>query len=270
MGMLYPAGHPYARLTIGNRESIARITRDDLGAFHAAWFGASGALVSVVGAANGDLVRSRVARWFAGRGPGMPPPQPELNVHPKSDAGRAEFHMPHKSQVDIIMACPGVPRVHPDFYPLWLVNVILGGFGLMGRLGERIREEHGIAYHVSCRSNSRRWAGEWLAGAGVAPANVELALAGIREEVERARTELVSEEELEDAKAYLIGSAPLRLESNDGIAAYLLTVESYGLGLDYLERSPGYIRAQTREALREAARNYMDPQHACMAIAGPI
>ena len=84
------------------------------------------------------------------------------------------------------------------------------------------------------------------------------------------RAELVSAEELEDAKAYLIGSAPLRLESNDGIAAYLLSVESYGLGLDYLERSPGYIREQTREALREAARKYMDPQHACMAIAGPI
>jgi zinc protease len=140
----------------------------------------------------------------------------------------------------------------------------------MGRLGERVREEQGLAYSVSCRNSARLWAGEWHASAAVNPIHVERALASVREEIQRAREELVSETEFADAREYLIGSLPLRMETADGIAGYLLNTEYYGLGLDYLWRYPELIRAQSRESLREAAQRHLDPGRASVAIAGPL
>jgi zinc protease len=75
---------------------------------------------------------------------------------------------------------------------------------------------------------------------------------------------------LDDAQANLIGSLPLRMETHDGLAGYLLSTEYYGLGLDYLDRYPGLVRGVTREAMREAARAHMDPAGFSVAVAGPV
>ncbi|HTE17710.1 MAG TPA: insulinase family protein, partial [Armatimonadota bacterium] len=115
-----------------------------------------------------------------------------------------------------------------------------------------------------------RWAGEWIASAGVGPQNLERATEAILAEVERIRREPVTEVELEDARSYLVGSLPLRMETDDGIASYLLTTEYYDLGLDYVSRYPGYVRAESRESLLEAARRHMDPAHFSTAAAGPL
>jgi zinc protease len=268
MAMLYPEGHPYSRPAGGRRDSIEAIEREDLRAFHEAHYGAQGMIVTVSGAVDADLLRSKLSRWFEGRP--APTPQPERPVTPSAEAGRAAFPMPHKSQAEIVLAGPGIPRVHPDFHALSIVSLILGGLGLMGRLGERVREQQGMAYHVSCRAVCRRWAGEWSAHAGVSGANVEPAIAAILEEIERLRAGGVTEAELEDARAYLIGSVPLRLETNDGVAGYLLNTEYYGLGLDYLDRYPALIRAVTGDALRDAALRYLDPAGLSLAMAGPV
>lgn len=265
--MLYPEGHPYSRPSIGTRETIEGLTAEDMRAFHAAYYAPQTLTVSIAGAVDPDRVRRRLERWLPGRNG---TPQPDWHVTPASVAGRAQFSMPHKSQVDIILAGPGVPREHPDFFALSMVNLILGSLGLMGRLGERVRDQLGMAYYVYCRSLSRLWSGEWIANAGVGPQNVERAIEAILAEVARVREDLVTEEEFSDAQDNLIGSLPLRLETNDGIAAYLLNTEYYGLGLDYIHRYPGYIRAETRESLREAARRHMDPQGFSIAMAGPV
>jgi zinc protease len=266
--LLYPAGHPYARSTIGTRETLSALGREDFRRFHAAYYGAEGMRLSVVGAVDPDVARERVGRWFAGKAP--VPPQPDLRVAASGEPRRAAVSLPHKSQVDLVIAGPAIPRLHPDFYALSMVNLILGSLGLMGRLGERIRERHGMAYYVYSQVAGRSWSGEWAAHAGVAPENVERTISAVLDEVKRIRKELVTETELADACDYLIGSLPLRLETNDGVAASLLNAEYFGLGLDYLERYPGYIRAETRESLRQAARDYLDPDRFSIAMAGPV
>lgn len=268
LGLLYPEGHPYARPSVGNRAAIEGITREDLFDFHDAFYGATGMIVSVAGAVDADLLRSRVARWFGGKPP--LPPLPEWAVEPSGAGERVEIPMPHKSQVDIVMAGPGVPRHHPDFLALTMVNLILGSLGLMGRLGERVREREGMAYYVSSRCTSRLWSGEWMANAGVAPENVERTLEAILAEVAAIRDGLVTETEMADATDYLIGSLPLRLETNDGIASYLLNSEYYDLGLDYIARYPQLVRQQTRESLQAAARTHIVPERFSIAMAGPI
>jgi zinc protease len=266
--MLYPKGHPYSRPSVGTRETVEGLAAGDFPDFHTAYYAPGGLKVSAAGALDPDLVREKLERWLPGRG--APPPMPDWSVVPSGEPKHARIPMPHKSQVDIIIAGPGIPRHHPDFFALSMVNIILGSLGLMGRLGERVREQQGMAYYVYCRSVSRLWAGEWIANAGVGPGDVDRAVEAILAEVARIRDELVGEEEMADARDSLIGSLPLRMETNDGIASYLLNTEYYGLGMDYIERYPGYIRAETRESLREAARKHMDPSTFSIAMAGPI
>lgn len=266
--LLYPAGHPYARSVTGTRDTITALRREDLQAFHAAYYGAADMRVSVSGALDPDVVRRKVGAWFAGKP--AAPPLPVLDTTPLGTAQRVSVPMPHKSQVDLVIAGPGIPRLHPDFYALSMVNLILGSLGLMGRLGERVREQQGMAYYVSSQVAARTWAGEWVTRAGVAPQNVEPALAAIVDEVSRIRAEQVTEAEFADACDYLIGSMPLRLETNDGLSGYLLNCEFYGLGLDYIEQYPGYIRKETRATLLAAAQKYLDPSRFTVVAAGPV
>lgn len=266
--LLYPDGHPYGRSAAGTPETISRLTAQDLQSFHEAYYGPEGLTLCVAGAVDPGLVRERVSGWFSGKS--GPPPQPALEVTPRGEARRSTVPMPHKSQVDLVICGPGIPRRHPDFYALSMVNLILGSLGLMGRLGERVREQQGMAYYVYSQVASRSWAGEWAASAGVAPENVERTIESILDEVRRIREDLVTETELSDARDYLIGSLPLRLETNDGVAASLLNAEYFHLGEDYLDRYPEYIRRETRETLREAARKYLDPDRLSIAVAGPV
>lgn len=268
LGRLYPAGHPYARSSLGDRESSGSVGRAELRGFHDLYYSAPGMVVSVAGSVEPDVIRSHLGRWFSGRAPAAS--MPDWRVVPEGEPGRVSFSMPHKSQVDIILGGPGVPREHPDFYALSLVTMILGSLGLMGRLGESVRDRLGLAYSVHARSVSRLWAGEWIASAGVGPLQVEPALEAILAEIRRMREEPVTDQELEDARDHLIGSLPIRMETSDGIAAYLLNGEYYGLGLDYIDRYPGYLRAETRETLRAAFRRHVDPDRLCIAMAGPL
>jgi zinc protease len=139
----------------------------------------------------------------------------------------------------------------------------------MGRLGAEVRDRHGLAYHVSSQIEPRNDSSLWAARAGVAPADVERAIDATQEELERIRGELVTEEELRSAQSYSIGVLPLALESPDGVAATLLSIEEFDLGLDYLVRYPDIINAVTREAVRDAAQQHLDLHRAAIGVAGP-
>lgn len=264
---LYPADHPYSRSPLGTEETVAALSREDLRAFHRAYYAAPGLRVSIAGAVDVDLARRHLSGWFPGRRAAGP--LPDLRGPAFGPPQDLRLPMPHKSQVDLLLLGPGIPRDHPDYYALSMASLILGGLGLMGRLGERIRDGQGLAYHASCRAVCRLWAGEWVASAGVAPEHVDHTAAAIRAEVARMREEPVTEQELADARDYLIGSMPLRLETSEGIAAYLLNCEYYGLGLDYLHRYPDLIRAETRESLRAAMQRHLLPDRLTLAAAGP-
>jgi zinc protease len=174
-----------------------------------------------------------------------------------------------KSQSNIVMALPTIPREHEDYYALNVANVILGQLGLMGRLGASVRDEQGLAYHVSSSLSPGEASSLWTARAGVDPANVDRTIEGILAEVRRLQEEPVTEEELADAKTYIVGSLPLSLESLGGVTNLLLSIERFGHGLDYLDRFPGYINALTVEDLQRAARLHLDPDRVVIGTAGP-
>jgi zinc protease len=148
-------------------------------------------------------------------------------------------------------------------------NSILGIFGLMGRLGDKVREEQGLAYYSYSRVDGGPGPGPWRVIAGVNPANVEQAVDSIRAEVGRICQEPVDAEELADNKAFITGSLPLRLETNEGVARTILDMERYELGLDYLQRYDELINAITAEQVQAVAQRWLDPDAYALAIAGP-
>lgn len=268
--LAYPPEHPYSRQTEGGVETVSNITRTQLADFHRQYFGPQGMILIVVGAIKTDDVFQLVADKF---GDWVNPDQPVLPDLPPVaaiNAPRIEtFAMPGKSQSDIVLGVPGPSRFVEDWQAANLANSILGVFGMYGRIGAEVREKHGMAYYSYSRLDGGLGPGSWRVVAGVNPANVDRALEAIRGEIARITTEVVDEEELDDNKANFMGRLPIQLESNEGVAGSILTMERYQLGLDYLWRYADVIRAVTREDILAAAQHYLNPDVYALAIAGP-
>ena len=266
---LYPEGHPYHLWPSGTQDTVAAITRDDLLAFYRGHYRPDILTVSVVGdvvpAEAVEQIRQVLGDWQAEGAP------PQLNVPPVELPASAvrEVAVPGKFQSEMVMGLPALSRKDPDYYALRLGNLILGELGLSGRLGAVIRDLMGLAYHVSSDVQASVGPSPWAVRAGVNPANVDKAIEAARQEIERWRSELVGEEEIGDGKSFLIGSLPIALESGDGIARTLLDIEFYQLGLDFLERYPQLIEGVTREAIRDAVRRWIHPEHLVTVVAGP-
>jgi zinc protease len=147
---------------------------------------------------------------------------------------------------------------------------VLGVFGMMGRIGDVVRERSGLAYYAYSSLSAGSGPGIWEVSAGVNPANVEKAIDLIRAEITQFVTHGVTPEELEDSKANFIGRLPLSLESNAGVAGALVSIERYGLGMDYYRRYPSLVRAVTPQDVIETARKYLNPDTLAIATAGSL
>jgi zinc protease len=174
-----------------------------------------------------------------------------------------------KTQNDVVLGFPGLRRRDADYYAFDLMNLLLGRIGLMGRLGKNVRDEQGLAYYAGSSFEAGLGAGPWAVRAGVNPANVLKAIESIRHEIERMRTELIPDEELEGGKRYMTGVLPLRLETSDGIARAILEMELFDLGFDYIAKYPAIIASLTPEYVNEVARMRLSSENYVAAVAGP-
>ena len=174
-----------------------------------------------------------------------------------------------KSQSDLVVGTNGPKRLDPEFMSATLGNNILGQFGMMGRIGEVVREKSGLAYYAYSSLSAGIGPGSWEVSAGVNPQNIKKATALIIDELKRFIQEGISADELADSKANFIGRLPLSLESNGGVANALLNIERYDLGLDYYRRYAGLVNEVNRDDVLNAARKFIDPDKLAIAVAGP-
>ena len=264
------AGHPYARPEDGYPETIQAISQEDLATFHRTFYGSRGMVIAVVGAVEPTQAIDKVTRVL---GDWQYPEQPEPPSLPPVSAPEEpltrKVDIPGKSQADIVLGVVGPERRSPDFLAASLGNNILGVFGMMGRIGEVVREKAGLAYYAYSNLSGGIGPGPWSVSAGVDPANVEQAIDLIRGEIARFIAEPVTAEELADSQTNFIGRLPLSLESNGGVASAILNLERFDLGLDYYRQYPDLVRAVTQEEVLETARRYFLPNRLGIAIAGP-
>jgi len=268
--LAYPPDHPYHYATDGTVETVSALMRDDLAAFRQQHYGPRGMVVVVVGAVEPEraveLVAEKLGDW---QNPAQSP-APDLPALEPFGVARIETRvLPGKSQSDLVLGWPGPSRFADDWHAANLANSVLGQFGMYGRIGAEVREKRGMAYYSYSRLDGGMGPGPWRVVAGVNPANVRGALEAIRGEIARMMRAPVEPDELADSKANFVLRMPLQLESNDGVAGAILSMERYALGLDYLRRYPDEIRAITAEDVLLAAQRYLDPDVYALGIAGP-
>ena len=266
--LLYGASHPYGRPAKGQIETVERMARGDLLAFHADRFSPAGSTIVIVGDVPADRAVEQVEESFRDWAAPAPaakdvPPAP---VHRERRIER--MPMPDKSQADIAYGFVSITRLDPTYYAHWMMNTILGQFGLGGRLAENIRERQGMAYYAFSAFDPSLGPGPLVIRAGVDPRNVDRALSAIDAEVGTLGREGPTAREVDETRRFLVGSIPRMLETNQSIAQFLHSAEFFGLGLDHDRRLPELIAAVTIEEVREAARGVLVPDRACVAIAG--
>jgi len=267
--LIYGPDHPYARKAKGTFAAVERIRRDDLLAFHAAWVRPSCLTLAIVGdvepAMAIALAAAELEDWTAAPAEHVPVTPPA----PIATRRVVRIAMPGKPQSDIAYGFNTIRRLDPRYYAYWMMNNVLGQFGLGGRLADNIRERQGMAYYAYSTFDASVGEGPLIVRAGVDPAHVERTIEAIDREVQTLAAEGPTAAEVSETREYLVGSIPRLLENNPGIAAFLLTTEQYGLGLDYDRRLPALLRAVTADEIHAAA-DALDPAAAAIAVAGPV
>jgi zinc protease len=267
--LLYP-NHPYGRSVMGYEETVSGLSGAHLLRYYQDHYSPEGMVLAIVGAVSSSVVLDKVRRALGGWH--TPEASPNLSIPPNvhlDQIRRDTVLVEGKSQSDIVLGWPALARSDPDYMQARLANTVLGVFGMMGRLGDNIRERQGLAYYAYSRLEAGLGAGPWTAVAGVNPVNVERAAEGILDEARRLRDEPVPQDELADSQSYLTGSMPLRLETNEGVVASLLNIERHQLGLDYLLRYGDLVNAVTVDDIRATAQKYLNPEVYALAVAGP-
>ncbi len=262
--------HPYSRSEEGNHETVKRIKRDDLVKFHREHFGPHGMVIVIVGAVKAEEAMKQVKRTLGAwqpKGQKEPPALPPLKLMKKTV--KRHHRIPGKSQSDLIVGMGGPMRRDAEFMAATLGNNILGQFGLMGRIGDVVREKAGLAYYAYSSLSAGLGPGSWEISAGVNPKNVEKACGLIVSELKRFVDDGVTADELKDSQDNFVGRLPLSLESNGGVAGAILNIERHNLGLDYYQRYEGLVREVTREDVLNAARKFIDTEKLAVATAGP-
>lgn len=263
--------HFLGRPQSGSVESLQRIEVEDLRGHHArTWCGQRATLV-VCGDVDPSEVLRCVRREFRTFDAGRPE---ELRDGPYPPLERRVLaHSMQREQTHVYFGHLGVRYAHPDYAKLVVLDHVLGtGHGFSNRIARRLRDEQGLAYsvHASIHASASRYPGAFTAYIGTAPENVEAALRGFLEEVERIRVSKVAPQELRLAQDYLVGSYALAFERSSERAQYLLSSELFGLPDDHLERLVASFRAVSAEDVLGAARAHLHPEQACVAAAGPI
>jgi zinc protease len=263
-------GHPYGLPEDGFVETISQISTVDIRRFQQTSYHPRGMVLVVVGAiqpkACFDLVSNIFESW---RAENTQPLRVFPPIQPLNQKVTRHIAIPGKSQTDMIIGTHGPKRKAPEYMAASLGNSILGQFGMMGRIGDIVREKSGLAYHASASLNSWIEGGSWEVSAGVNPANLDRTVDLVISELKRFISELVTSEELADSKANYTGRLPLSLESNGGVAGALLNIERFQLGLDYYRKYFDMVNEVTPDMILETARLHIHPDRVAIISAGP-
>jgi zinc protease len=265
--LLFP-GHPYGLPVPGTEASLAGLSREDVVAFHAAAYRPETTVVAAVGAVTPAeaqaALTARLGRWSAGQPAPGPPGAAPLGAPPGVETVQRDL-----TQATVLVGRAGVPRDHPDHYPLVVASHVLGG-GSSSRLYQRVREERGLAYSIAADHAPGRHGGMFLVEFQSENVRVREGLALVRHEIERIRRERVPADELRRAKAFLVGSFPLRMSGNGAIAALLTAIEQHRLGLDYPARFRRGIDQVTPDDVLRVARAHWDPDAMSLVVVGDL
>ena len=258
--------HPYG-VVAPTPESIEALTRDALVGQHRASLVPNNAFLLVAGDVSRAHVVARAEELFGNwaRGEVI---EPQFPAPPERTERTAYLvDRPGSAQTNILVANTCITRTDPDYFPLLVMHTILGG-NASARLFMNLREEKGYTYGAYTQFDARRHAGSFRATTEVRSEVTGVSLKEIFYELERIRSEDVSDKELTDAKTYLTGIFPIRLETQEGLIDQLVQIRMHDLAADYLETYRQNIQRITTEDVRRVAAKYVTPDRAAVIVVG--
>ena len=261
------AGHPYARPSNGTEETVGKkITREDLEAYRKRVFAKDNLKLVAVGDINAEQLGKLLDDVF-----GDLPEKADLVPVAKTDpvtGGRQEVAEMNVPQSVAVFGLGAMPRKDPDFIPAFVLNQILGGGGFASKLMEEVREKRGLAYSVYTYVYPYQHASIFAGGVATRNEAMGQSLDVIRAELNKMAEKGPSQEDLDNAKSYLIGSYPLRFDTNAKIATQLLGLQVDGFGPEYVDNRNEMIAAVTLDDLKRVAKRLLETDNLIVTIVG--
>jgi zinc protease len=255
---------PYDHPVEGTKESLPRVKREFLAKFYRTYYHPNNSILTLVGDIHADEVKEKILPYLTKWKMAETPKEPSVTT---SAEERKTVRIDRAiTQANIVLGHAGVSRENPDYYHLTVMNYILGGGGFASRLVKEIRNKRGLAYAVGSFFDAGKYPGSFQIVLQTKNASAREAISLALQQMERIRKEPVSEKELEGAKKYLIGSFPLRLDTQSKMANFLTQVEYYRLGLDYPEKYPFLIQSVTKEEVLRVAQKYLHPENYILVV----
>ena len=262
-------GHPYSWPAHGTEETLNKITVADIQQFHAREYLPNQTILVIVGDLTQDqaaaLVQTHFDSWKKG------PPSPYQIKKPASiERKMVQLIEKDLTQSTIVLGHTGISRTNPDYYAVTVMNYILGAGGFSSRLMDSIRDKQGLAYGIMSQFDTRLMPGAFFISLQTRTDVTNQAIAGVLTEIKGMRDAPVTDQELNEAKSFIVGSFPLRVDSSAKLANVLAQVELYNLGLDYFTQYPKAIEKVTKDDVLRVAKQYLDPQHYALVVVGSI
>jgi zinc protease len=252
-------GSRFRRPIDGTLRTIESLGRDDLASFWKTRGTAAGLSVVVAGDISvDDAMRASNLLLDSWESSLSPASVPRANAHLPSAPTVTLVEKPDSAQSELRIGHIGVPRAHPRYFELTVLNAVLGGL-FSSRINLNLRERHGYTYGAFSAFDWRVDAGPWTVSTAVKSEVSGAAIGEILSEINRIRAEPITNDELELATKYLVGVFPLRFETTAAVAAALTSLSVFGLPSDYFDTYRTRIAAVTPTDVLEAAREHLHP-----------
>ena len=258
--------HPYS-VVAPTPESIDATTRDAIVEFHRNKYVPNNAVFIVVGDVSADKTIKRIEDLFSGWKRGEPLGSNFPSPPVRTSRSAYLIDRPGSAQSNIVIANSGITRTSKDYFPLLLMHTVFGATA-SSRLFMNLREDKGYTYGAYSNLDARRTAGTIRSSAEVRTPVTGDSLKEFFYELNRIRAEAVSQKEIADAKSYLTGVFPIRLETQEGVVDQLVQIKMLGLPADYLSKYRERVQSVTIEEIQRVAQTYIQPDKAALIVVG--
>ena len=272
--LIYPAGHPHHRRPLAERKAgLEALDRDALVDAHRRLFGPASLVLALVGDFDAGAVASQLNALLAGwQGGAATAPEVARLTPAEGGVGECRESMPDKPNLDVVLGhAGGLRRRDSDFLAAVLGNSVLGHSTLSSRLGQRLRDREGLTYGVISRFFGASLVdGPWAVTFSVSLANLDKAVASVRDEIGRLLADGPDEAEMADERAAMAGSYRVALATPGGVARELARLARHGLPVREIDALPEAVLATSTAGVREALRRHVDPSRLALAVAGEL
>ena len=265
--LLYDEKHPYSRKTDGYKDTIENITRDDMVAFHKKYFHPNNFIMGVSGDFNTEEILNKIKNIF-GKLEKTEIDFPEIPPVKKRFQKSVNYIYKDVNQAHVVAGHIGIHRLNKDYFPIMILDFILGSGDFIARIPSKVRSDEGLAYSAYSTFFTSKDLGFFFVSCQTKSESTVKAIKLSLNEVKKIREEMVDDEELELAKDTYINQFIFRFTSSASIVGQMVDIEYEGLPLNYLDTYVDNIKAVTKEDLLRVSKEYLHPDKMILLVIG--